>query len=130
MHTCLKRMHPFQIISGLPPPRGIKSKIDTKTNSKSLGNKKLSLLSFRAESDSDSGQLPPMSMTQPNGVHNSVYQPQNFAQSHIDDILRENEDLKMKVSLLLLTFFVDKAKLFIVFYKTQYIYIHTNCMTV
>ena len=38
-----------------------------------------------------------MSMTEPNGVHNSVYQPQNFAQSHIDDILRENEDLKLKV---------------------------------
>ena len=82
------------LISGLHPSRGVKSKIDTRTKSKPAGNKKLT---FRAESDSDSEQLPPMSMTEPNGVHNSVYQPQNFAQSHIDDILRENEDLKLKV---------------------------------
>ncbi len=51
----------------------------------------------RTEAGLASQPLPPMPMTEMNGAHQSEYQPQNFAQSHIDDILRENENMKVKV---------------------------------
>ncbi len=64
-------------------------------------------LTFKTESDSDS-ELPPMSVTESRAQAASAdknYQPQTFAQIHIDDILKQNDELKVKVGKLNLSLF-------------------------
>ena len=75
-----------------------KSKPDKRSRSRSRPSSAKSEKSSKSESSDSVGLQPYNSVS--SSEHERQYQPQSFAGLHIEDVLQENEELKVKVSYL------------------------------
>ena len=88
----------FILLGGVRSSSVDKSKPDKRSRSRSRPSSAKSEKSSKSESSDSAGLQPYNSVS--SSEHERQYQPQSFAGLHIEDVLQENEELKVKVSYL------------------------------